>query len=59
MLFLQNIIESMNATNNIVRELPITTLTECLRNLLQSWTYKHKNEAPQIRTKFASNVENS
>ena len=52
-----NIVESMNATSNAARELPITTLVECLRNLLQSWTYKHRNESQQTRTKLARKVE--
>ena len=52
-----NIAEFMNATNNTTRELPITTLVECLRNLLQSWTYKHRNRAQQTSTKLARNAE--
>ncbi|XP_062080876.1 uncharacterized protein LOC133785673 [Humulus lupulus] len=39
-----NIAESINAALKEMRELPVTTLIECLRNLIQKWSYNNKKE---------------
>ncbi|KAM6543114.1 hypothetical protein CsatB_007561 [Cannabis sativa] len=48
-----NISESLNAANLAARELPITTLLECLRALVQKWTHTNRKKAHNIFTKLA------
>ncbi|KAM6543336.1 hypothetical protein CsatB_007783 [Cannabis sativa] len=47
-----NISESLNAANLAARELPITTLLECLRALVQQWTHTNRTKAQNTFTKL-------
>lgn len=49
--------KSMNAINKAARQLPIASLVECLRSLLQNWIWKHKQEAGLTKTKLAKKLE--
>ena len=40
-----NIAESLNSTNKELRELPVTTLLECLHGLVQERTTQNRNIA--------------
>lgn len=50
-LMTSNIAESMNSANREVRELPVGILVECLRNLVQQWSFKNRNQAEATFTK--------
>ncbi|XP_062114260.1 uncharacterized protein LOC133825316 [Humulus lupulus] len=52
-----NIAESLNTTNLAARDLPITTLLECLCGLLQEWTYTNRKNAQNIFTKLTPTPE--
>ncbi|XP_062085684.1 uncharacterized protein LOC133791784 [Humulus lupulus] len=52
-----NIAESINATLKEMRELPVTTLFECLRNLIQKWSYNNKKEAEATFTELPKKQE--
>ncbi|XP_050222285.1 protein FAR1-RELATED SEQUENCE 5-like [Mercurialis annua] len=52
-----NIAESINATIKSARELPIATLLEYLRVLVQEWSYKNRNLASYTMTKLTSKAE--
>ncbi|KAM6574976.1 hypothetical protein CsatA_023303 [Cannabis sativa] len=58
-----NIAESLNAANITARELPITTLMESLRALIQQWTYTNRNKAqkttPTAEKKLVNNFVDS
>ncbi|XP_055960976.1 uncharacterized protein LOC126672216 [Mercurialis annua] len=45
-----NIAESLNATNIAARELPITTMLEFLRSLVQKWSHANRNCARSLKT---------
>ena len=47
-----NIAESFNAVITEARELPITTLLEYLRSLVQDWSYANRNNARSTFTKL-------
>ena len=48
-----NIAESFNAVIAEARELPITTLLEYLRSLVQDWSYANRNNAISTFTNLA------
>ncbi|XP_055960222.1 uncharacterized protein LOC130014995 [Mercurialis annua] len=52
-----NIAESLNAAIKAARELPITTLLESLRRLMQEWTYSNRNIAISTFTKLTNKAE--
>ncbi|XP_060960959.1 uncharacterized protein LOC115723685 [Cannabis sativa] len=52
-----NISESLNAANLAARELPITTLLECLRALVQQWTHTNRIKAHNTFTKLSPTGE--
>ncbi|XP_060969651.1 uncharacterized protein LOC133036896 [Cannabis sativa] len=52
-----NISESLNAANLAARELPITTLLECLRALVQQWTHTNRTKAHNTFTKLSPTGE--
>ncbi|XP_060968631.1 uncharacterized protein LOC133036152 [Cannabis sativa] len=52
-----NISESLNAINLAARELPITTLLECLRALVQQWTHTNRTKAHNTFTKLSPTGE--
>ncbi|KAM6599242.1 hypothetical protein CsatA_018851 [Cannabis sativa] len=52
-----NIAESLNAANLAARELPITTLMESLRALIQQWTYTNKKKAQKTTTFLTPTAE--
>ncbi|XP_062112481.1 uncharacterized protein LOC133823641 [Humulus lupulus] len=52
-----NIAESINAALKEMRELPVTTLLECLRNLIQKWSYNNKKEAEATFTELPKKQE--
>ncbi|KAM6569939.1 hypothetical protein CsatB_017924 [Cannabis sativa] len=52
-----NISESLNAANLVSRELPITTLLECLRALVQQWTHTNRTKAHNTFTKLSPTGE--
>ncbi|XP_060972649.1 uncharacterized protein LOC115718113 [Cannabis sativa] len=52
-----NISESLNAANLAARELPITTLLECLRALVQQWTHTNRTKAQNTFTKLSPTGE--
>ncbi|XP_050217696.1 protein FAR1-RELATED SEQUENCE 5-like [Mercurialis annua] len=52
-----NIAESINAAIKSVRELPIATLLEYLRVLVQEWSNKNRNLASYTMTKLTSKAE--
>ena len=52
-----NIAESLNSAIKNARELPITTLLEYLRDLMQEWTSNNKNIALSIFTKLGKKPE--
>ncbi|XP_050205775.1 uncharacterized protein LOC126655583 [Mercurialis annua] len=53
-----NIAESINASLKAARELPISTLLEYVRRLVQEWTYKNRNIALSTGTKLTNRAEN-
>ncbi|KAM6542811.1 hypothetical protein CsatB_007258 [Cannabis sativa] len=52
-----NIAESINSVILAERSLPITTMIECFRSLVQKWVCKNGNEAHGIFTEVASDAE--
>ena len=52
-----NIVESLNAANLAARELPITTLMESLRALIQQWTYTNRKKAQKTTTFLTPTAE--
>ncbi|XP_050215326.1 protein FAR1-RELATED SEQUENCE 5-like [Mercurialis annua] len=52
-----NIAESLNATNIAARELPITTMLEFLRSLVQKWTHANRNCARSLKTDMTKVAE--
>ncbi|XP_060959148.1 uncharacterized protein LOC115700082 [Cannabis sativa] len=52
-----NVAESLNAANLAARELPITTLMEALRTLIQEWTCKNRKMAQGTFTKLTPVAE--
>ncbi|XP_062115526.1 uncharacterized protein LOC133829753 [Humulus lupulus] len=52
-----NIAESINAALKKMRELPVTTLLECLRNLIKKWSYNNKKEAEATFTDLPKKQE--
>ncbi|KAM6554058.1 hypothetical protein CsatB_014820 [Cannabis sativa] len=52
-----NIAESINSAILAARSLPITTMIECFRSLVQKWVWKNGNEAHGIFTEVASDAE--
>ncbi|XP_050207838.2 uncharacterized protein LOC126657220 [Mercurialis annua] len=52
-----NIAESLNAAIKAARELPITTLLESLRCLMQEWSYANRNIAICTFTKLTNKAE--
>ncbi|XP_060974518.1 uncharacterized protein LOC133039630 [Cannabis sativa] len=54
---ISNILESLNAVNLAARELPITTLVECLRALVQQWTHSNRTKAHNTFTKLSPTGE--
>ncbi|XP_060965465.1 uncharacterized protein LOC133034401 [Cannabis sativa] len=52
-----NISESLNAANLAARELPITTLLECLRALVQQWTHTNRTKVLNTFTKLSPTGE--
>ena len=48
-----NIAESMKVANKAARDLPIATLVECFRCLVQKWHWKYKQDATFTRTELA------
>ena len=52
-----NIAESLNYAIKNVRQLPITTLLEYLRGLMQEWTSTNKNIALSTFTKLGKKPE--
>ncbi|XP_050233361.1 uncharacterized protein LOC126681850 [Mercurialis annua] len=52
-----NIAESLNATNIAARELPITTMLEFLRSLVQKWTHANRNCARSSKTDMTKVAE--
>ena len=53
-----NIAKSMNATNKVAKDLPVATLVECLRCLVQKWHWKHKQDTTFIRAQLARKPTN-
>ncbi|XP_060974578.1 uncharacterized protein LOC115696634 [Cannabis sativa] len=53
-----NIAESVNSALKEIRELPIGTLLECLRCLVQKWSWENKNRALSTFTTLAKVPEN-
>ncbi|XP_060960939.1 uncharacterized protein LOC115723662 [Cannabis sativa] len=49
--------ESLNAENLEARELPITTVMESLRALIQQWTYTNRKKAQKTTTFLTPTVE--
>ncbi|XP_062080296.1 uncharacterized protein LOC133785050 [Humulus lupulus] len=47
-----NIDESLNVATVASREVPVTTLLECLRGLLQDWTYTNRKLAQKTMTRL-------
>ncbi|XP_050238390.1 uncharacterized protein LOC126687878 [Mercurialis annua] len=52
-----NIAESMNAANKAARDLPVTTLLEYLRSLIQNWSYTNRTIAASTFTKLTNRAE--
>ncbi|XP_038711809.1 uncharacterized protein LOC120006004 [Tripterygium wilfordii] len=52
-----NIAESMNAALRDVRGLPITTLVEQLRSLIQRWFHERRTKAASITSQLCKKVE--
>ncbi|XP_062075904.1 uncharacterized protein LOC133780036 [Humulus lupulus] len=52
-----NIAESLNSATVAAREVPITTLLECLRGLLQDWTYTNRKLAQKTMTRLTPVAE--
>ncbi|KAM6595486.1 hypothetical protein CsatA_006010 [Cannabis sativa] len=52
-----NISESLNAANLAARELPITTLMESLRALIQQWTYTNRKKTQKTTTFLTPTAE--
>ncbi|XP_050225506.1 uncharacterized protein LOC126674981 [Mercurialis annua] len=52
-----NIAESFNAAIKSARELPVATLLEYLRVLVQEWSYKNRNIASYTMTKLTNKAE--
>ncbi|XP_030506070.2 uncharacterized protein LOC115720985 [Cannabis sativa] len=52
-----NLAESLNSLIVAVRELPICTMVECLRSLVQEWSCKNRNIAQAIPTRLTSKHE--
>ncbi|XP_050211779.1 uncharacterized protein LOC126661941 [Mercurialis annua] len=52
-----NIAESLNATNIAARELPITTMLEFLRSLVQKWTHANRICARSLKTDMSKVAE--
>ncbi|XP_062080194.1 uncharacterized protein LOC133784946 [Humulus lupulus] len=52
-----NIVESLNAATVETREVLVTTLLECLRGLLQDWTYTNRKLAQKTMTRLTPVAE--
>ncbi|XP_062118413.1 uncharacterized protein LOC133832038 [Humulus lupulus] len=52
-----NIVESINAALKAARTLPITTMMEGLRSLVQKWVWKNGNEANGTFTQVTTDTE--
>ncbi|XP_062100042.1 uncharacterized protein LOC133805912 [Humulus lupulus] len=52
-----NIVESLNSATVAAREVPITTILECLRGLLQDWTYTDRKLAQKTMTRLTPVAE--
>ncbi|XP_062075193.1 uncharacterized protein LOC133779220 [Humulus lupulus] len=52
-----NIAESLNVATVATRELPVTTLLECLSGLLQDWTYTIRKLAQKKMTRLTPVAE--
>ena len=52
-----NIAESLNAAIVAVRELPVCTMLECLRALVQQWSWNNRKIANDTKTKLTSKHE--
>ncbi|XP_062075550.1 uncharacterized protein LOC133779626 [Humulus lupulus] len=52
-----NIAESLNAATVEAREVPVTSLLECLRGLLQDWTYINRKLAQKTMTRLTPVAE--
>ncbi|KAL6493941.1 hypothetical protein OROGR_031850 [Orobanche gracilis] len=52
-----NIAESLNNAIKAIRDLPIITMIECLRCLVQQWYFANKEVALSTFTTLATNAE--
>ncbi|XP_050229457.1 uncharacterized protein LOC126678608 [Mercurialis annua] len=52
-----NIAESINASIKAARELPVATLLEYLRRLVQNWSFKNRDVALYTGTKLSTRAE--
>ncbi|KAL6520931.1 hypothetical protein OROGR_017500 [Orobanche gracilis] len=52
-----NIAESLNNAIKVIRDLPIITMIECLRCLVQQWYFANKEAAISTFTTLATNAE--
>ncbi|XP_074347535.1 uncharacterized protein LOC141686396 [Apium graveolens] len=52
-----NLAESLNSVPMSIRELPICTMLESLRALLQKWSWRNRNEAIATSTKLTKKYE--
>ncbi|KAK2663101.1 hypothetical protein Ddye_001675 [Dipteronia dyeriana] len=52
-----NIVESMNSCLVAIRKLPITGMTECIRDLLQRWLYDRRTNAREMYTYLTTFVD--
>ncbi|XP_062118361.1 uncharacterized protein LOC133831977 [Humulus lupulus] len=52
-----NIAESINATLKAARTLPVTTMMEGLRSLVQKWVWRNGNEANGTFTQITTDIE--
>lgn len=57
MIMMTNISESLNATILDVRELPISSMLEVLRMMMQQWFHNRRNETNYQVTKFTKSIE--
>lgn len=52
-----NVAESLNSVITSIRELPICTMLESLRGLIQKWSWKNRNEANATSTQLTTKYE--